>query len=261
MFWGCVMKKQAKFSLGVRLSLIQAVLIVVIMGIFTASLTLYITNRLEKRTEQDLTQQVILLVNSMSSYHSALADSASKLTAVFRTYFPGEFWIDPEQTVAIGDKQTPAVIAGTVIVNMNTEIVDNFTKVTGAVCTVFARSGDDFVRVSTSLKKEDGSRAIGSALDRAHPAYQGLLKGEEFIGKAALFGKDYMTKYLPVKDGGGKVIAALFIGVDFTEGLKALKDKIRSVKIGKTGYIYAIDAKEGKAVSYTHLTLPTKRIV
>lgn len=240
------MKKQAKFSLGVRLSLIQAALIILVMGIFTVTLTLYITNRLEKRTEQDLAQQVMLLANSMSSYNSALADSASKLTAVFGTYFPGEFRIDPEKSVAIGDKETPAVMAGSILLNLNTQIVDRFTKVTGAVCTVFARSGDDFIRVSTSLKKEDGNRAIGTALDRKHPAYQGLLKGEDFIGKAALFGKDYMTKYMPIKDVGGKVIAVLFIGVDFTEGLKVLKEKIRSIKIGKTGYIYVLDANEGK---------------
>ena len=240
------MKKPAKYSLGVRLSLVQALLIIVVMGIFTESLTLYISKRLEKRTEQDLSQQVSLLVNAMSSYHASQADSAGKLISVFYTYFPGSFQIDPSKTVAIADKLTPVVTAGSTSLNLNTEIVDRFTAVTKAVGTVFVRSGDDFIRVSTSLKKEDGSRAVGTALDRAHPAYPGLLKGEEFVGKATLFGKDYMTKYLPVKDGGGKVIAVLFIGVDFTDGLKVLKEKIKSTKIGQTGYFYALDAKEGK---------------
>ena len=66
---------------------------------------------------------------------------------------------------------------------------------------------------------DDGSRAIGTALDRSHPAYQKLLNGEEFTGKASLFGKDYMTAYLPVKDDADKVIAVLFSGVDFTDDL------------------------------------------
>ena len=44
--------------------------------------------------------------------------------------------------------------------------------------------------------------------------------------------KTALTKYLPVKDGQDKVIAVLFTGLDFTEGLKALKDKIRSIRIG-----------------------------
>jgi len=240
------MKKPAKFSLGVRLSLVQAVVVLVVMGIFTFALSTLITRKLEQRTEHELTQQVAMLVNSMASYHAALDDSTDKLMDVFRTYFPGAFRVEPAKTVAIGDKQVPTLIAGSVTLNLNTDIVDRFTSVTKDVGTVFVRSGDDFIRISTSLKKEDGSRAIGTALDQAHPAYQGLLKGEEFIGKASLFGKDYLTKYLPIKDEGGKVVAVLFIGHDFTESLKALKDKIRSVKLGKTGYFYALDAKEGK---------------
>ena len=240
------MQKPAKYSLGVRLSIVQALLVVVVMAIFTQSLTMYIAKRLEKSAEQDLSQQVALLVNSMSSYHASLADSVTRLTSVFRTYFPGSFQVDPAKTVAIGEKQTPVVTAGSTVLNQNTEIVDRFTAVTKAVCTVFVRSDDDFIRVSTSLKKEDGSRAVGTALDRNHPAYQGLIRGEDFIGKAYLFGKDYMTKYLPIKDDGGKVIAVLFIGVDFTDGLKMLKEKIRGIKIGKTGYFFALDAKEGK---------------
>ena len=240
------MNKPAKLSLGVRLSLVQALLIVVVMGIFTVSLTLYISNRLEKRAEQDLSQQVSLLTNAMESYHASQADSAEKLISVFHTYYPGSFQVNPSQTVAIGDKQTPVITAGGTILNLNTGIVDRFTGVTKAVGTVFVRSDDDFIRVSTSLKKEDGSRAVGTPLDRTHPAYQGLLRGEEFVGKATLFGKDYMTKYLPIKDDSGKVIAVLFIGNDFTEGLKVLKEKIRRITIGKTGYFYALEAKEGK---------------
>ena len=241
------MKKQARFSLGVRLSTVQAVLIVVVMSIFTQSLYLFVANRLEKRTEQNLSQQVSLLGNLMASYHAALAESAGKMNVIFSGFFPGTFELNTSKTVTIGDKQTPSLSAGAVIINLNTDIVDKFTTMTKAVGTVFVRSGDDFVRISTSLKKEDGSRAIGTELDRIHPAYQRLLKGEDFVGKASLFGKDYMTTYVPVKDNSGKVIAALFIGLDFTDGLKALKDKIRSVKIGRTGYYYAIDTQEGKS--------------
>ncbi len=240
------MKKPAKYSLGVRLSLLQALLIVVVMALFTQTLTMFLTKRLEKQTLRNLTQQVSLLCSVMSSYHAALSDSAGKMNSVFSSYFPGAFRLDPAKTVAIGEKQTPLLTNGTITLNLNTEIVDKFTSMTNAVGTVFVRSGDDFIRISTSLKKEDGNRAIGTALDRTHPAYQGLLKGEAFTGKATLFGKDYMTKYQPVKDAGGNVISVLFIGFDFTDGFTVLKEKIRSIKIGQTGYYYVLDAKEGK---------------
>lgn len=240
------MSKPSRHSIGFRFSLAQACVVVVAMGVFTVVLSTWISGRIERRTESELTQQAGLLVKSLSSYHSALANNAGSLAAIFRTYFPGQFSLDQTKTVTIGGLQVPTLASGSTTINLDTAVVDRFTSVTRAVATVFARSGDDFVRVSTSLKKEDGTRAIGTLLDRKHPAYQGLLKGEEFTGKAVLFGKDYMTKYIPVKDGQGKVIAALFVGLDFSDGLKVLKNNMRSIKIAQTGYVYALDANEGK---------------
>ena len=240
------MKRLSQYSLGFKLGIGQGLLVLIVMAVFTIVITTITSRSATKEAERTLEQQAQALVESMASYHGALADSAGKLAAVFRTHFPNSFTIDTSKTVTVGDKQTPLLASGSMAINLNTDIVDRFTSVTKAVATVFVRTGDDFVRVSTSLKKEDGSRAIGTALDRSHPAYGGLLKGDEFVGKATLFGKDYMTKYLPVKDAQGKVIAVLFIGLDFTDGLKALKEKVKAIKVGKTGYIYVFDAKEGK---------------
>jgi PAS domain S-box-containing protein len=233
-------------SASFKRSLLHAALIVAVMGVFTLIVTTYLTKRLDIRTEQELSRQVSQLINSMSSYHAALADSADRMSSVFSANFPGSFKLDQSKTIEIGAHRTPVLLNGTTTLNLNNEIVDRFTGITKAVATVFVRQGDDFVRITTSLKKEDGTRAIGTKLERSHPAYSGLLKGEAFTGKVTLFNKDYMTKYVPVKDGQGQVIAVLFIGLDFTDSLKSLKDKIRTITIGKSGYFYALEAKAGK---------------
>jgi methyl-accepting chemotaxis protein len=240
------MKKAAKFSIGIRFSIVQTIIILVVMGIFTFVISSLIAKRIEKRSEQDLSQQVALLVNSMTSYHSAMAESAGTLATIFAANFPGEFSLDTTKTVAVGDKQLPTLLSGTTELNLKNDIVDKFTQTTKAICAVAVKSGDVFVRIATTAKNQDGSRAIGAVMDSSHPAYQNLMNGEPFTGKADILGKDYMTKYLPVKDSQGKVIAVLGVGFDFTESLKALKQQIRSVKIGKTGYLYAMDASNGK---------------
>ncbi len=251
------MNKLAQLSLGVKISLVQAITIIFVMGIFTLTLSAMITRKLEQRTIKELTQQVAMLTEHLSSYQANLAISADKQMAVFRTYFADSFTSNPAKTVLVGDKQVPVLTSGSTILNLNSDLVDRFTRITKDVGTIFVRTGDDFIRISTSLKKEDGSRAIGTALDRSHPAYQGLLKGEEFTGKATLFGRDYMTKYVPIKDKSGSVIAVLFIGYDITASLKALNEKIRSTKIGETGYFYALEAKEGKDLGKLQIH-PTK---
>lgn len=93
------------------------------------------------------------------------------------------------------------------------KIAANFHKETGAEATIFVRnSNDEFVRVITSLIRETGESAVGSVLSHDHPGYKGLLNGEDYTGEATLFGIKYMTKYMPVKDSDGNVVAVLFVG-------------------------------------------------
>ena len=69
----------------------------------------------------------------------------------------------------------------------------------GVVVTVFAKMGDHFVRVTTSLKDEKGERAVGTLLDHAHPGYKPAREGGSFTGLAKLFGRQYITRYGPVR--------------------------------------------------------------
>ena len=110
---------------------------------------------------------------------------------------------------------------------------------------MFARSGDDFVRVTTSLKKQDGSRAIGTLLDRKGPAYAPLLANRSYTGLAALFGKRLITQYRPITDASGRVIGALFVGVNVDQEIQSVQDGIRNLKIGDSGYYFVLDASNG----------------
>jgi len=240
------LRKFLNLSIGTKLSILQFVMIssVVIGAMF--ALTSYISDSMESRSLAELEMENHLVIDMMSTYNTSLEKSTDKLAKVFASYFRGDFTLDENKSIAIGEKGTPALKSENQAINLNFSQVDRFTATTDAVATVFARKGDDFIRIATSLKKENGQRAIGTELDRKHPAYARMIAGEVFVGKAKLFGNDYMTKYVPIKDGGGKVVGILFIGQDFTAGLKALRDTIKTLKIGETGYVYVLDAKAGK---------------
>jgi methyl-accepting chemotaxis protein len=136
---------------------------------------------------------------------------------------------------------------GSTVANSNYALVDKFAEYAkGSVATVFVKQGEDFIRVTTSLKKEDGSRAVGTKLDRKHPAYKMLLAKQDYIGPAKLFKKDYMTKYSPISSASGEIIGALFLGVEVSEELANLKNLLKSLKFGKTGYAYVLNSAEGE---------------
>ncbi|WP_290429056.1 methyl-accepting chemotaxis protein [Ideonella oryzae] len=121
--------------------------------------------------------------------------------------------------------------------------VDAFAQSTGGVATVFVREGDDYRRLVTSLKKEDGSRAVGTLLDRKHPAWALLNAGQPYTGRAVLFGHTYMTRYEPVVQAG-KVIGSLFIGSEMAVQQKMLAEAFQRAGRGDSR-AYALDLREG----------------
>ncbi|MBX3765235.1 Cache 3/Cache 2 fusion domain-containing protein, partial [Burkholderia cepacia] len=162
-------------------------------------------------------------------FDGTMRTEADRFLTAFADAAPGPYSVDPAQTVEVAGKPTPTFKSGDTVLNLNFTVPDQFfARTGGTIATVFARAGDDFVRVTTSLKKENGERAIGTLLDRAHPSYKALMAGEPFRGLAWLFGVPYMSKYEPVRDASGKVIGALYVGVDVRSELALLKDKIRS---------------------------------
>jgi len=176
--------------------------------------------------------------------HSLSAEVDRTMT-LFESFLPGGFSLDDTSKVDINGTAAPTFKAGDHVLDLDFSVPDQFLQRSGAIATVFARDGDDFVRVTTSLKKQDGSRAIGTLLDRKGPAYAPVMAGRTYTGLATLFGKRYITQYKSVTDASGHVIGALFVGVDVDAQIQALEEQIRALKVGETGYYFVVDASSG----------------
>jgi len=148
--------------------------------------------------------------------HSFLpvAYQIDKLARRLAGSFPGAFSIDERDSLVVGTESTPVLRSGAEVLNLNFGAIDSFSAATGGSATIFVQRGKDFVRISTSVKKENGERAIGTLLDHAHAGYRDLLAGRSYIGFAQLFGRQYMTRYDPMRDARGRVVAVLYVGID-----------------------------------------------
>ncbi|UCV16005.1 response regulator [Quatrionicoccus australiensis] len=112
---------------------------------------------------------------------------------------------------------------------------------------VFVRTPEGFRRVMSNLKDESGNEVVGSFLEPGHPALDALLAGKPSSGSLLLFGREYMTDYRPILDASGEVIGATFVGIDLAESLEDLKERIRGLSVGKTGYYFIVDATPGSS--------------
>jgi two-component system NtrC family sensor kinase len=110
------------------------------------------------------------------------------------------------------------IIYGGVLLNRNFEIVD---KVKQTVFQNVVYEGKDIgtstiflddVRISTNVKNEYGSRAIGTR--GAEDVYNQVVKeGKPWIGRAFVVTEWYITAYEPIRNVNNKIIGILYVGI------------------------------------------------
>jgi len=117
-----------------------------------------------------------------------------------------------EGTDMAAGKEVPAIYFGSTKMNNNFDFVDDVAKQAGGTATIFVKSGDDYIRVATNVKKDDGSRAIGTVLDPKGKAIASIRKNEAFYGEVDILGKPYVTGYEPIRDTSKGVIGIYYVG-------------------------------------------------
>jgi methyl-accepting chemotaxis protein len=243
-------------QLGLALAVILAV---VISGSTVFALRSLDSANLDTR-EEHLASEARLLADQLSTFHGTLRESTQRLSGLFEKRFSAGLSVQADQPVAVAGVHTPSLYLGKALLNNNFDGVDEFKQMSGGVATVFVRSGDDFIRISTSLTKQDGSRAIGTVLDRQGPAYSRVVGGQTYIGRAVLFDRSYMTQYSPVRDASGKVIAVLFIGFDYTDAQNAQFDNLKRFRIGQTGSLALLDEQKHWLVAPAGVQAPDQSV-
>ncbi len=129
-------------------------------------------------------------------------------------------------------------------------IVDHLHDLVGGTCTIFQKMDvqGDMLRVCTNVEKADGSRAIGTFIPARNadgsenPVLSTVLSGKRFVGRALVVGKWYVAAYEPIMDAGGSIIGMLYVGVP-EENVISLRQQIKAIKVGLTGYIFVLDAQ------------------
>lgn len=97
-------------------------------------------------------------------------------------------------------------------VKENYELVDKMNTMTSDVFTIFGLKNGEFERISTNIKSENGSRAIGTTLDKSSEAYKSISSGKSYRGTTEILGDLYITAYDPI-NVNGNTIGILFTGV------------------------------------------------
>lgn len=113
----------------------------------------------------------------------------------------------------------------------STALIDTAAAVSHSAATLFSYdpAKDDFKRVTTSIVKGDGTRAVGTYLGQTSPAFARLKAGLPFSGEAEILGRSHYTVYQPIVNSSNVVIGAIFAGVDKAAVRQSAEELIRKI--------------------------------
>jgi methyl-accepting chemotaxis protein-2 (aspartate sensor receptor) len=230
-------------SLVRTLSIRAAIAIVMVTALILGAFYLLASAQQQRSAAQYANAKAEALAKSLDIFDQTMQLNAESAFGVFRREFGSNFVLEDAGQGVLG-------VDGVRLDAASTQEVDQFAaSFTGANATVFAAVGEDFRRVTTSVKKESGERAVGTLLDRKSAAYPVLRSGKRFLGRVTLFGRPYITVYDPVRDAAGQVVAVLYVGLDISQQQAAFADAVKQTRIFEHGGLYILDpAGEGKLV-------------
>ncbi len=212
-------------------ALILSIVPVTVIGLYAyneARISLYteMQNKLEEQVKMEKDYIDTTLSLAQNNVNSSLG------VARVQFYTRGKPRI-AESKMVLGDNH---------IVNGNFEIVDAVKSMVGGTATVFQVTGSEAVRISTNVLNTDGTRAVGTKVSQ--PVYDAVVTGgETYYGRAWVVNAWYLTAYEPIKDQSGKIIGLLYVGIPEDPFINHIKDQMKGIVVGKTGYLYVIDSK------------------
>jgi PAS domain S-box-containing protein len=135
--------------------------------------------------------------------------------------------------------------------SVRTIVVDDVVRLVGDTATVFQRMNEqgDMIRVATNVTNEKGRRAIGTYIPAVHadgtpnPVIATVMKGGTYHGRAFVVDTWYLAAYEPIRDGAGRLVGMLYVGVRQKSVELRLNRAILQTRVGKTGYVYVLGGK------------------
>lgn len=149
---------------------------------------------------------MLMQANSERALHEAETNLRA-LAVQFREVYP-------DAVVEMSDGRVSTVRLNAMPSFNDHGVVDKTTMAVGGTATVFVTDDKgEFIRRTTNVKKENGERAVGTALAAAHPGQSLLRAGKPYYGPAVLFGRAFFTAYHPIMTGDGRVSGILYVGI------------------------------------------------
>jgi methyl-accepting chemotaxis protein len=233
-----------KFRNSLRVRLLLPVLALVLVVVVASTLVLAVSEAGQIRA--DATNTIERQSGAMQSLfavtRSIMLERAKNSMRLLRQegQAKGEASIGPP--IMVAGRQVNDLLFGNSPQGNVFDIVDGVTSIMDGTVSIFSRSGDDFVRISTNVKKDDGSREVGTLLDPTGPVIGEIRKNHKFYDVVDVLGNPRVTGYEPVLDAAQANVIGVW-SVGYKTDLQPLDEVISASRVLDSGFVALFDSK------------------
>ncbi len=233
---------------GVGLTLTPVVCVLLVIWITNSVANSVAVDGYSGLANKDLNRVVLSVASACKLYNGYLSQAVSGASTVLNRTGPVHFdasesitWQAKNQfTAKTTPVNLPLMMVGETALRPVVDpgkpapVVDEVEALYHFSSTVFQRMNPqgDMLRVSTTVKKADGTRAIGTYIPAIGPdgkpnvVLSTVLQGKTYLGRAFVVNAWYMAAYQPIKDASGSVIGVIYTGIPEAQ----VRDKILDFK-------------------------------
>ena len=236
------MKRFRDMKIGIRLNVIVGLIMVIILsalGVFTI--------RMQKaEIIEDTDVRMFEQVNDLSSYiemqvRKSQIDADNALN-VAESILKKTGNVQILETTNESNSSNDIWLIGDLNISTNYDYVDEVAQLTGSTVSIFKKTTNGFVRISTSLINNNGQRVNGTVVPSNSDIAITILNGQKYSGRAIVIDDWYLTSYSPIYVNGN-IEGMLGVGIR-EKDMGDLKAMFKKKTYFKSGYPFIVD-KDG----------------
>ena len=222
---------------GVTLALVS--LVILALALFVSSLHLPQQPGPDQQRPQAAGPGVRKMIDTTHEISVSLTD---KVATLFISQFPEPSRCTPTAPCRSGPLEAPTLEYRSKALNLDFTAVDELTRSTGGVATISSAKG----RLHPGehlLKNERASAPSAPASAPTTRPAPGSSPATPYLASAKLFGRHYMTKYVPARDRDSKGRRRAVHRFRPDPGFASLKNHHRRTQVRRTGYAYVFHSQ------------------
>ena len=233
--------------------------LIVLFGAISITATFVnVTSEIHLRVERDTTQTSGEIISLLTVINSIMSDRVKNSMALLKQQASA---LGPPKLgplVSVKGREVPDLLLGQSTQVNEFTLVDSVTNIMSGTATLFVKSGNDYIRISTNVMKDE-QRAIGTKLSPTGNAIKNINQGKAYYGQVDILGKPYITGYEPIFAINGDIIGILYVG--YSADLKELESALAKRTILNEGFVVLRDGNGNIRLHSQHISEDSLNVI